>query len=377
MPMPPAAVTVSYPAPRAAPAERTMARTRRMRTALALVAAALICAMSPLAVFRPARRAATAERTRTRRTRTALALAIVALVCAMSPLAAFFPTNRAAPAERTRTRTALALAAILLVCAMSPLAVFLPARRAALAERTPSRTRRMRTALALAIVALVCAMSPLAACGGASATDFNGTALSDGGPAPDFVLTDQFGDSVSLADMRGRAVALSFLFTGCPDVCPVVTTQLKRLYDELGADADSVEFVSVSVDPERDDPQAAMRYLERWGVANEWRYLTGARADLEPIWAAYYISPVIDDADAAARISSRQDAVAATTTAPKPSSGGAIDALRSEIAERHSYSILHSAPVYLIDRDGTRRLVFTPPLDAARMASDIRALLGE
>ena len=319
-----------------------------------------------VAVFFPTRRAAPAGRTRTR---TALALVVVALACAMFPLAAFLPTRRAAPAERTRrTRTALAL-----VCAMSPLAVFLPVRRAAPAERT-----RTRTALALAIVALACAMFPLAACGGgASATGFSGTALSDGGPAPDFVLTDQFGDSVSLADMRGRAVALSFLFTGCPDVCPVVTTQLKRLYDELGADADSVEFVTVSVDPERDDPQAAMRYLERWGVENEWRYLTGARADLEPIWAAYYISPVIDDADAAARISSRQDAAAAVATAPKPSSGGAIDALRSEIAERYSYSILHSAPVYLIDREGTRRLVFTPPLDAARMASDIRALLGE
>ena len=285
-------------------------------------------------------------------------------------VAVFFPMRRAAPAGRTRTALARARA-------ISPLAVFFPAPRAAPAERTT--TRRLRTALALVAILLACAMSPLAACGGvgASATGFSGTALSDGGPAPDFVLTDQFGESVSLADMRGRAVALSFLFTGCPDVCPVVTTQLKRLYDELGADADSIEFITVSVDPERDDPQAAMRYLERWGVANEWRYLTGARADLEPIWAAYYISPVIDDADAAARISSRQDAAAAVAAAPKPSSGGAIDALRSEIAERHSYSILHSAPVYLIDREGTRRLVFTPPLDAARMASDIRALLGE
>ena len=273
--MPPA-VEVFFPAP----AERTPSRTRRTRTALALAIVALVCAISPLAVFRPAPRAAPTERTRTRRTRTALALAAVIIVCAMFPLAAFFPAPRAAPAERTRTRrmrTALALA-----CAMSPLAAFFPARRAAPAERT----RRMRTALALVAVALACAMSPLAACGGvgASATGFSGTSLSDGGPAPDFVLTDQFGESVSLADMRGRAVALSFLFTGCPDVCPVVTTQLKRLYDELGADADSVEFVTVSVDPERDDPQAAMRYLERWGVANEWRYLTGAprrpRADM-------------------------------------------------------------------------------------------------
>ena len=161
----------------------------------------------------------------------------------------------------------------------------------------------MRSALAAAVVVLFICAASLAACGdGADATEFSGTALSEDAPAPDFVLTDQFGDSVSLSQMRGRAVALSFLFTSCPDVCPIVTTQLKRLYDELGADADSVEFVSVSVDPERDDPLAAMRYLERWEVADEWRYLTGPRADLAPIWEAYYISPVIDDPNAAARI---------------------------------------------------------------------------
>ena len=231
----------------------------------------------------------------------------------------------------------------------------------------------MRSALAAAVVLLICAAS-LAACGdGADATEFSGTTLSENAPAPDFVLTDQFGDSVSLSQMRGRAVALSFLFTSCPDVCPIVTTQLKRLYDELGEDADSVEFVSVSVDPERDDPLAAMRYLERWEVADEWRYLTGARADLAPIWEAYYISPVIDDTDAAARIAPSRPDAAAAAAAPNPS--GAIDALRSEIAER--YSIIHSAPVYLIDPKGTRRAVFTPPLDVSEMASDIRTLLGE
>ena len=204
----------------------------------------------------------------------------------------------------------------------------------------------------------------LAACGGAGGNSaqgytFNGTALSDDAPAPDFVLTDQFGDAISLSQMRGRAVALSFLFTNCPDVCPVVTTQLKRLYDELGEDADSVEFVSISVDPERDDPQAAMRYLERWGMADEWRYLTGKRAVLKPIWDAYYIAPVIEDADAARTVAE----------------SGALGALRAEIAER--YLVIHSAPVYLIDREGTRRAVFTPPLDVSEMAADIRALLGD
>ena len=215
--------------------------------------------------------------------------------------------------------------------------------------------------LRIAAVFLIClAWALIAACGGARDYSFNGTALSDDAPAPDFVLTDQFGDAVSLSQMRGRAVALSFLFTNCPDVCPVVTTQLKRLYDELGADADSVEFVSISVDPERDDPQAAMRYLERWGMADEWRYLTGDRAALEPVWEAYYIAPVIEDADAARTVSA---------------ASGAIGALRAEIAER--YTVIHSAPVYLIDREGTRRAVFTPPLDVSEMAADIRALLGD
>ena len=224
-------------------------------------------------------------------------------------------------------------------------------------------------------IAILCAcLAALlaAACGDAAQTDFNGTPLRDAAPAPDFLLADQFGEYVALADMRGKAVALSFLFANCPDVCPVVTTQLKTLYDELGADADSVEFVTVSVDPERDDPAAAMRYLERWGVEREWRYLTGARADLEAVWKAYHIAPVIDDPDAAARISRASDAA---PPADKQPSGGATDALRSEIAER--YSVLHSAPVYLIDPAGARRLVFTPPLDVDEMAADIRALLGE
>ena len=241
------------------------------------------------------------------------------------------------------------------------------------ARASPFALSRTTASIAAAILC-VCAALLASACGDAAApppSDFNGTPLRDAAPAPDFVLADQFGEDVALADMRGKAVALSFLFANCPDVCPVVTTQLKLLYDELGEDADSVEFVTVSVDPERDDPDAAMRYLERWGVEREWRYLTGDRADLEAVWKAYHIAPVIGDPDAAARISRASDAAAAN----KQPSGGATDALRSEIAER--YSVLHSAPVYLIDPAGARRVVFTPPLDVDEMAADIRALLGE
>ena len=51
--------------------------------------------------------------------------------------------------------------------------------------------------------------------------------------APDFTLTDQHGETVRLSDMQGAAVALAFIFTTCPDVCPAIAAQLRAAWDEL------------------------------------------------------------------------------------------------------------------------------------------------
>ena len=195
--------------------------------------------------------------------------------------------------------------------------------------------------------------------------ELNGTVLKDAESAPNFSLSNQLGQTVTLDSLGGRVVALTFLYTNCPSVCPIVTSQLREVYEGLGTDAELVEFVVISVDPERDTAEAARAYLDRWKLSDGWGFLVGNRADLEPVWKSYYIDPAIDDPDTAALVSR-----APASAAPS----GAIDALRSEIAQR--FDVIHSAPVYLIDPDGRRRVVFTPPLDAPEIVEDIRALLG-
>ncbi|HEX9437222.1 MAG TPA: SCO family protein, partial [Candidatus Limnocylindria bacterium] len=73
--------------------------------------------------------------------------------------------------------------------------------------------------------------------------------------APDFTLTDgRSGSTVSLASLRGSVVALAFLYTRCPDTCPLTAEHFRAAQQRLGADADRVRFVAVSVDPSGDTP---------------------------------------------------------------------------------------------------------------------------
>src|SRR5947208_17021266 len=74
--------------------------------------------------------------------------------------------------------------------------------------------------------------------------------------APDFTLTDGVsGRSVSLSAQRGEVVALTFLYTTCPDVCPLTASRFRAAQDSLAGDAGRVVFIAVSVDPDRDTPK--------------------------------------------------------------------------------------------------------------------------
>jgi protein SCO1/2 len=70
----------------------------------------------------------------------------------------------------------------------------------------------------------------------------------------DFTLTDVEGEPLSTTDLEGKVVLLYFGYTHCPDFCPMTLTDFQRVKQDLGADADQVAFVMVSVDPERDTP---------------------------------------------------------------------------------------------------------------------------
>ncbi|CAH0175439.1 SCO family protein [Roseomonas sp. CECT 9278] len=83
--------------------------------------------------------------------------------------------------------------------------------------------------------------------------------LAIGGP---FSLTDHRGRAVTERDFRGRPMALFFGFTYCPDVCPTTLTEMTGFIEALGADADQLHWLFVSVDGESDTPQAMAAYLE-------------------------------------------------------------------------------------------------------------------
>ena len=210
-------------------------------------------------------------------------------------------------------------------------------------------------AMLLAIAITGCSSSP---------AEFQGTTLTSGSPATPFELTDHFGQRVGLSDYDGRVVLLTFLYTNCPDVCPIVTGQLRKAHAALDADADEVSFVAISVDPERDSVEEARAYSEKWEMAKKWAFLVGDREELSPIWRAYYLDPAVVE-------SLRENGEAHTD---ETRSRGGVEALRQGLEER--YRVIHSTPVYLIDREGIMRVAFTPPLDVDALVHDVRLLVN-
>jgi protein SCO1 len=109
------------------------------------------------------------------------------------------------------------------------------------------------------------------------------------GPAPGFALTSQDGARVTLADFRGKAVAVTFIFTSCTDTCPLLTHKMALVQDELGADfGTKVAFVSITVDPERDTPEVLKEYAETFEAdLAGWAFLTGSPAAIRDVTRAY------------------------------------------------------------------------------------------
>ena len=157
-------------------------------------------------------------------------------------------------------------------------------------------------------------------------------------PAPGFTLVDTAGESVHLADLRGRVVLLSFIYTRCTDACPLLTAQLARLQARLGREA-RVRLLSVTVDPARDSAEALAHYARRFGAdPRTWWFLRGEPPALGAMLAAY------DE-----------------WTRPAP--GGAID---------------HPARLHLIDPAGRVREIYALGFFDERQALlDIQALLKE
>jgi len=104
--------------------------------------------------------------------------------------------------------------------------------------------------------------------------------------APDFVLTDQNGARFDSTKLRGKVVAIDFIYTTCTDVCPLFTANFAQLQRTLNKEhAGDVFFISITTDPEVDSPKVLKAYAQRYGADfNNWAFLTGTEEQLKAVW---------------------------------------------------------------------------------------------
>jgi protein SCO1/2 len=153
----------------------------------------------------------------------------------------------------------------------------------------------------------------------------------------DVQLTDHNGKPRTLADFKGKVVAVFFGYTHCPDVCPVTMSEFAMVARELGKDAERMQVLFVTVDPERDTPEVLAKYVPAFN----------------PAFLGLY-----GDAATTARTAKEFKVF----FNKQPASGG-------------NYSVDHSAGTYIYDPAGRLRLFASYGQGAPKLLHDIRLLL--
>jgi protein SCO1 len=117
---------------------------------------------------------------------------------------------------------------------------------------------------------------------------FEGAVMPDGLRAPDFALENQDGETVSMRELRGEPVIVTFLYTTCEDTCPVQAQTIRGALDDLGED---VPAIAIAVDPPRDTPESARAFLSEQRVLGRIDFVLGSRAELRPLWDGFFVRP--------------------------------------------------------------------------------------
>jgi protein SCO1 len=151
----------------------------------------------------------------------------------------------------------------------------------------------------LALVAIAGAAAALAIGGSSSTSTRSGTLAAESGyraagilsppkPAPPLVLRNYLGQRVDLAAYRGKARLVTFLYTHCPDVCPLITANLRVAQNLMGPKvAAKTQIVAVSVDPRGDTPGAVAAFLAHHEMSGRMQYLIGSAPELAQVWRAW------------------------------------------------------------------------------------------
>ncbi len=170
----------------------------------------------------------------------------------------------------------------------------------------------------------------------AGSPPFVGPRISHPARTPDFALRDQKGRLVRLSAQRGKAVVLTFLYTHCPDLCPLTAVHIDEAVGRLGSRRSGVTVLAVSVDPKGDTPAAVRQFVRSHRLGSEFHFLTGPRATLARIWRQYDVKSV-------------------TVGGTDPD---------------------HTLYVLLLDRTGKTRVLFDATAKSTAMAHDLRLLVS-
>lgn len=241
------------------------------------------------------------------------------------------------------------------------------------AETDRSLLRRV-AALLWGLVAVAAGVLLLLRLGGGEDSTFRGTLIEPPMEAPGFALSDQHGHRFRLADARGKVVVLTFLYTSCTDVCPVVGVKLRETAELLGEEAAEVAFVVVSVDPARDTPERVAAYSRALGMDERWHYLIGSPEELQPVWEAYFVGEPTVSEEAEELFSEEQLREGGLYRGL--GRGAERDARRVRDRFGGGHDVGHATPVWVIDPQGRIRVKHGVDLDPADLASDIRLLLS-
>jgi protein SCO1/2 len=191
--------------------------------------------------------------------------------------------------------------------------------------------------LLLAVVAAGCGASKATETTTAPKPRFAGAELAPPRTAPPIALHDVNGARVTLSAQRGRYVLVTFIYTHCPDVCPLITQNLNAALRVIGPGArKQVRVLAVSVDPAGDTPTAVRAYIRRKHLLPQFRYLIGSRAELRRVWKAWHVLAVETKPDL-------------------------VD---------------HVAYTALIDTKGKERVLYDASVHATQVVHDLRVLMG-
>lgn len=201
-----------------------------------------------------------------------------------------------------------------------------------------------------------------------------GTVMDPPMQAIEFSLVDQRGRRFTWSEDRGSVTVLSFLYTSCTDVCPLIGAKLKQASRLLGNDGDAVRFVVISTDPQRDSLERIAEYSRAMGMYDRWNFLTGAVPEIQPVWDAYFVAadpggevhePASDE------VLEEYGLFRGLEAAEVQQAKAVIDTFGG------GYDVGHSSPIWLIDSQDQVRVLHGQDMLPADLVHDIRILLAE